>query len=295
MRKPRLLLLALCAGMLLSVGAAQAATRIAVMDFENRTPYRGWQVGRGASDMLATALVKRTRFSVIERDKLASIMAEQDLNNDATRFDPGTATAIGKLLGAQYVVTGAVTEYGRSRSGGSGFGISLGKQGYSAAVDIRIVDVTTGEIVFAEDAEETESSLSVKALGFSAGESFDEKKATKAMRGAIDKVSKEIAKIKLEPGAASGQASAEGTRALVADVDGKILTLNQGSNAGFKVGQKVDIMRQHKLIKDPETGKVIKIKYKKIGTIKLTEVDTGYAEGEVVSGSGFAVKDVAKK
>lgn len=284
---------ALCACLLLSIGAAQAAARIAVMDFDNKTPYRGWRLGQGASDMLATALVKKTKFAVIERDKLARIVKEQNLNNNPSRFDPGTAAEIGRLLGAEYIVTGSVTEYGRSSAGASGKGVKLGKKGYNAAVDIRIIDVNTGEIVFAEEGSDTRSSISVKAFGFSVGESFDEKKATEAMRGAIKKVASKIAKAKFEPRYVAKKKPAGPT--LVADVDGNILMLNKGSNAGFEVGQEITISRQYKIIKDPDTGKVIKIKYKKIGIIKLIEVASSYAEGKVVSGSGFAVKDVVRK
>lgn len=283
---------ALCLSLLLSIAAAQAAERIAVMEFDNKTPYRGWRVGQGASDMLATALVKRTKYSVIERDKLSSIVSEQNLSNDASRFDPSTAAEIGRLLGARYIVTGSVTEYGRSSAGGSGLGVSLGKKGYNSAVDIRIIDVNTGEIVFAESGSDSKSSVSVKAFGFSAGESFDEKKATEAMRGAIKKVAKKIAKAKFKTRHVAKK-KPEGMT-LVADVDGNTLTLNKGSNAGFEVGQEITISRKDKVIKDPETGKVIKVKYKKIGTIKLTDVDSSYAEGKVVSGSGFAVKDVVR-
>ena len=282
----------LLAGLLLATNVAQAATRIAVMDFDNKTPYRGWRVGQGASDMLATALVQRTKFAVIERGKLASILQEQNLNNNASRFDPSTAAEIGRLLGAQYIVTGAVTEFGSSKVGGSGLGVSLGSKGYSAAVDIRIVDVDTGEIVFADSASKTEKSVSIKAFGFSAGESFDNKKATKALRRAINQVSNNIANAKFKPRQEAKKKPAGPT--LVADVDGNILMLNKGTNAGFEVGQKITISRKHKVIKDPETGDIIKIKYIKIGTIKLIEVDISYAEGEVISGSGFAVKDIVR-
>jgi len=294
MKKFYQVIVACLIGFALSIGVVQAANkaRIAVMDFDNKTPHGGWRVGHGASDMLATALVKKTKFAVIERDKLASIIKEQNLNNNPDRFEPSTAAAIGKLLGAQYVVTGAVTEYGLSKAGGSGLGVSVKKKSYSAAVDIRVVDVNTGEIVFAEDASVTKSSFDVKAFGVGGGESYDEKKASEAMRKAIKKIAKKMKKAKFKPRHII-EKGPEGP-ILVADVDGNIVTLNKGSNAGLEVGQKLTIKRKAKEIKDPDTGAVIKIKYKKIGKIKLTEVEAGYAEGEIISGEGIAVKDLAK-
>lgn len=267
-----------------------AKDRVAVMDFENKAQYGGWRVGRGASDILTTELAKTGKFSVMERNKLASVMKEQDMGASG-RFDPATAARIGKIIGVEYIITGAVTEYGQSASGGGGGGVRVGKKGYHASVDVRMVDATTGEIVFADSATASKSSMDVRVFGFGGGESFNEKKASAVMRTAIQEIA---AKITSKPLTPSGKPAAASGPVLVADVDGKTVTLNKGSNAGLEVGQKVTISRKGKVIKDPQTGKVLKIKYKKIGAIKLTEVEDSYAEGEVVSGAGFQIGDVMK-
>lgn len=275
--------------MLVFASPTYAKTRIAVMDFDNKTPHGGWRIGHGASDMLATELVKKGEYSVIERDKLASLLKEQDLGASG-RIDPGTAVKIGKILGVGYIVTGAVTEYGQSSSGGGGGGVHVGKKGYHAAVDVRIINTTTGEIVYADSAQHSDSSLNVRVFGIGGGEKFNEKKATKVLRKSIEKL---VAKMSFEGGGgASGKAPPIQT--MVADVDGQVVTLNQGSGAGFKVGQKVKISRKDKEIKDPATGKVIKVKYKKIGSIEITSVESSYAEGKIISGAGFAVGDIVK-
>ncbi|MCG6971492.1 MAG: CsgG/HfaB family protein [Gammaproteobacteria bacterium] len=273
------------------VSPVAAKTRVAVMDFDNKTPHGGWRIGRGASDMLATELVKLKKYSVIERDKLASILKEQDLGASG-RIDPATAVKIGKVLGVDFIVTGSVTEYGQSSGGGGGGGVRVGKKGYHAGVDVRVVNATTGEIVFADSAEDSDTSMSVRVFGIGGGESFNEKKATKVLRQAIEKV---VAKISFEGGGGGSAAAAKPVDVLIADVDGSTVTLNQGSAAGFKVGQKVKISRKDKEIKDPATGKVIKVKYKKIGTIEITTVESSYAEGKIVKGEGFAVGDLAKQ
>lgn len=268
-----------------------AKVRVAVMDFENKAQYGDWRIGRGASDMLATELVKLGKYSVIERDKLSSLLKEQDLGASG-RIDPSTAAKIGKVLGVDYVVTGAVTEYGQSSGGGGGGGVHVGKKGYHAAVDVRIINASTGEIVFADSGEDHDTSLSVRVFGIGGGERFNEQKATKVLRGAIDKV---VAKMTFEGGGGGSKAAAAALQTMIADVDGKTITLNQGSAAGFKVGQKVKIARKDKEIKDPATGKVIRVKYKNVGTIEITNVADSYAEGKVVSGAGFAVGDLVKK
>ncbi len=165
---------------------------IVVMDFETRVPGHGWRVGQGASDMLITALVKTKKYRVYERDRLKSIMKEQKLQMSGA-VDMSTAVQIGKLVGAKYIITGAVTEYGVAKSGAHGGGLfNLGKQRYESTVDVRAVNVMTGEIVFADTGSGALKSTAVSVLGFGGGESYDEKKASESMRMAIDDVMSRI-------------------------------------------------------------------------------------------------------
>jgi len=272
---------------------ALAKDRVAVMDFENKSQYGGWRLGQGASDILTTELVKTGKFNLMERDRLASIIKEQNLGAYG-RIDPSTATKIGKIIGVEYIITGAITEYGQSRAGGGGRGVNIGKKGYHATVDIRLVNATTGQIIFADSGSHSESSYNVRVFGIGGGESFNEKKATEVMRVAIKKLAAKIASAPIKSGSSKSSVSSKHSKALVADVDGNTITLNKGKNAGFKTGQKVTISRKGKVIKDPQTGKVLKIKYKKIGAIKLTEVEDSYAEGKVINGSGFNVGDIIR-
>jgi curli biogenesis system outer membrane secretion channel CsgG len=165
---------------------------IVVMDFETRVPGHDWRVGQGASDMLITALVKTKKYKVYERDRLNAIMKEQKLQMSGA-VDMSTAVQIGKLVGAKYIVTGAVTEFGVAKTGAQGGGyFSVGKHHYRATVDLRAVNVQTGEIVFADTGSGALRSRAVSVLGFGGGESYDEKKATESMRMAIDDVMSRI-------------------------------------------------------------------------------------------------------
>jgi curli biogenesis system outer membrane secretion channel CsgG len=229
---------------------------------------------------------------MFERERLQSVIKEQNLGASG-RIDPSSAAKIGKIIGVNYIVTGAVTEYGQSRAGGGGGGVNVGKVGYHSSVDVRIVDAITGRIVFADSGSHSKSSLKVKVFGFGGGQSFNEKHATEAMRGAVKDVATKIAKIDLKSKKSSGGAVSAG-RALIADVEGNTIMLNKGKNAGFTKGQTVTIYRKGKIVKDPATGKVLKVKYKKVGDIKLTEVEDSYCEGEAISGSGFKVGDAVR-
>jgi len=282
-----------CVMVLMFLATAWAKDRVAIMDFENKSQHGGWRLGQGASDILTTELVKTAKFNVMERDRLAAIIKEQNLGASG-RIDPSTAARIGKIIGVEYIITGAITEYGQSQGGGGGRGVNIGKKGYHATVDIRMINAATGAIIFADSASHSKSTISVRVFGIGGGESFNEKKATEVMREAIKKLTAKITSAPIKSGESKSTAGLSGSETLVADVDGNIITLNKGKNAGLKTGQKVTISRKGKVIKDPQTGKILKIKYNKIGAIKLTEVEDSYAEGEVTSGSGFNVGDIVR-
>lgn len=267
-----------------------AEPRLAVMDFDNKSQWGGYQLGQGAADILTTELVKVGKFDLYEREQLKSIIQEQNLGASG-RVDASTAAQIGKVIGVNYIVTGAITEYGKSDSDISGAGyFNVGKTGYHAAVDIRIVDAVTSKIIFAETATHSKTSRNVKVMGIGGGESFNEKLATETMREAIKEVSAKIAALDLK---ASAPPEGPG-KAQIADVDGAIITLNKGSNAGLKAGETYSVKRKGKVIKDPTSGKVIRVKYDTIVEIKMTTVDSGFSEAKVVSGSGFKAGDIVE-
>jgi len=116
--------------------------RVAVFIFDDKTDksWRWWNkkgVGEGIAEMLTTALVKTGNYRVIERRELDQILKEQDLGASGI-VTPQSAAKIGKVLGVELAVMGAVTEFGykKSDTGGRIKGIGLGLQSQSATVGI---------------------------------------------------------------------------------------------------------------------------------------------------------------
>ena len=233
-------------------------------------------------------------FGVHYSDRLNSIIKEQNFGASG-RVSPATAAKIGKVAGVNYIVTGAVTEYGKSKGGGGGQGVSVGRIGYHATVDVRMVDAVSGKIVFADSGSASSSSVRVKVFGFGGGQSFNEKAATETMRKAIQQLAEKISSLDLRGSSKVSQGGGSATNAiLIADVDDNIITLNKGSELGLIKGSKLTVKRKGKVIKDPATGKVLKIKYKTVGKIEVTESEKGYSECIVISGSGFKIGDIVK-
>lgn len=149
-----------------AIAGASDKPRIAIIEFENKADNQYWWRGGGEAlqDKFVTALVKSGKFRVIEREKLDALMREKGLVMSGD-IDASTASRIGKILGLNYMLTGSVTEYGVEDAGGRTptFGgrvpsISAKRRKFTAAVDARLIDVETAEIVWAEDAEAEEKS-----------------------------------------------------------------------------------------------------------------------------------------
>jgi len=152
-------------------------------------------MGRDLQDMLAAELVSTKAFQVLERKELESVLKEQDLAS-AGRIDKATAAKVGKLKGAKYLVAGTVSAFEEGTSGEGGRfsvgGISLGKKSQRAymAIDLKVIDTTTGEIVDARTVEATSESKSQSvgvSVPFASGDFAKQEKTPtgKAIRACI--------------------------------------------------------------------------------------------------------------
>jgi TolB-like protein len=118
------------------------AKRIAIIYFENTSGEASLdKLKKGIADMMITDLSNINMISIVERDRLEEILKEQKLNNSKD-FDPNTASKLGKLLGAEIILTGGYFEM-------------MG----SLRVDARFIDVQTGKILKSDGVDGTTSSF----------------------------------------------------------------------------------------------------------------------------------------
>lgn len=105
------------------------------------------ELGSGIGDVVTRELFELGRFDLVERRNLAAILAEQDLGRSG-RFDPATAASVGRLLGADLILVGAVTELSIDRASAVVPGFLGGTTVTTVAVEVelRFVDVATGRI-----------------------------------------------------------------------------------------------------------------------------------------------------
>ena len=177
LRKHNILVVLLCLTVLLAVATqAQAARpRLSVRTFDNKTD--GNVPASAITEMMTTELFNSGLFSLMEREKL-DLVADEIRLGQSGLMDESTAPELGKIKGAQYTMTGAVTLYYYNASGGAvpipgiGGAGAAGKTGY-VTLDIRVIDTSTGEVVYAA-AEQGKASREVGGLitrygGFATG------------------------------------------------------------------------------------------------------------------------------
>ncbi|QDD65725.1 hypothetical protein EJD96_16920 [Herbaspirillum seropedicae] len=157
-----------------SAGQAYQGARspIAVGKFENRSSYlRGIfsdgvdRLGNQAKTVLITHLQQSNRFSVMDRDSMSELAQEAKLNQQTQ-----------SIKGANYVVTGDVSEFGRKETGDRQlFGI-LGRgksQVAYAKVSLNIVDVNTSQVVYSAQGAGEYSLDNREIIGFGGTASYD--------------------------------------------------------------------------------------------------------------------------
>ena len=92
-----------------AVAAAQAKPVVAVLYFENGSfgKDRGDfdALGKGIADILITDMANNPNMRVVERERIQALITEQNLAREKT-IDPQTAVRLGKIVGAQYMITG---------------------------------------------------------------------------------------------------------------------------------------------------------------------------------------------
>jgi hypothetical protein len=81
----------------------------AVMDFEYRAPDQAYaKSATGLADGVATALVGTGRLKLVERRRIETVIAEAKLGLTGI-IDSAKAVEVGKMVGAEYIIVGSVT------------------------------------------------------------------------------------------------------------------------------------------------------------------------------------------
>ena len=255
---------------------ASDIVRVGVVRFDIRANGVSRQQADAITDEFARMLANSRSIAVIERERLDSIGQEHRLNMSGL-IDSRTAVEIGRFAGLQYIITGAVTQFATSSSAQAFLGIAAeAKEEAKVTIDMRVIDVQTGEIVLAlaETGSATHNSSSF-VLGSLA--SSGNKDSGHIQEAAIsDAVSKLGNRLK---------EAVAGEYSQVLSAGGRDIIISLGATSGVKAGNLYKVYAEGEEIRDMQ-GNVIGRRVSPVAVVRVAEVQNDFSVSHVIDKGG---------
>lgn len=256
---------------------------------------RGWSAAAGRDCnhhltegfriMLETAIVKSNKMDVMERKQGGIVIQEQGLGQMGLTTSGGK---VGGLTGIDYLIYGSITKFGARKtgfavSGGLLSSATKGLLGGGAgtasvhtvmAVDLKITDVATGQIILADTVEgEAKTGEAMSFGGFSTsaqqGDPFADVQRLLAARLAEAIVTVHIP-----------------FKVIKVMGDGSLI-VNYG-NAFFRPGDKLAMFEVGEEIVDPDTGEVLGADTTETGMVEITAAEPRFSRARALEGNPTA-------
>jgi len=249
--------------------------KVAIGRFSNETQYakgifydrENDPMGKQALDILSSKLAASGKFLLLERSDLETLLEESNKSDNAVA-----------TLGADYMIIGSITEYGRKNTGKNKVFSSEKTQTVEAAVAIRLVDVSTGLIIYSDEAKGAAELTTKTTMGLGGQASFDATLSDKAISEAIGQLVENII----------NKCTNAPWKTYFLAYEPDAILIAGGHSQGIKEGMTFAIKTKGKKVKNPQTGIIITLPGKKIGEVKVisTGGDTPETEYSFVEVSG---------
>lgn len=247
--------------------------KVAIGRFSNETQYakgifydkENDPMGKQALDILSSKLAASGKFLLLERNDLASLLEECKQGGNAM-----------SALSADYMIVGSITEFGRKNTGKNKMFSSEKTQTVEAAVSIRLVDVSTGLIIYSDEARGSAEITVKKTMGLGGQASYDATLSDKAISMAIGQLVENII----------NKCTDKPWRTYFLSYEQDAILIAGGAAQGLKEGMSFAIMTKGKQVKNPQTGLMITLPGKKVGVARVVMTggdtpETEYAFVEV--------------
>ena len=260
---------------LADTGGRVIKRKVAIGRFSNETQYakgifydkENDPMGKQALDILSSKLAASGKFLLLERSDIASLLEE------AKKSDNGLAT-----IGADYMIIGSITEFGRKNVGKNGVFTNTKTQIVEAAVAVRLVDVSTGLIIYSDEGKGSAELTTRTSMGVGGQASYDATLSDKAISEAIGQLVENII----------NKCTDKPWRTFFLSYDSDAQLIAGGASQGIRVGDSFVVKTKGKKVKNPQTGVMIELPGKQIGTVKVSATggDTPETEFSYVSFTG---------
>jgi curli biogenesis system outer membrane secretion channel CsgG len=231
--------------------------KVAILRFSNETQYgkgifydkENDPMAKQALDNLSSKLASTGKFMLLERSDLDKIIEEGNLSGSG--YDQ---------IGADYVIIGSITEFGRKNVGDANL-ISRSKvQVAEAAVSLRLIDVSSGLIIYSEEAKGYAELKTKSTLGVGGSANYDATLSDKAISAAISRLVENVINNLMD----------RPWKAYFLAIDDHDIFITGGATQGLSVGDIFVVKEKGKTVKNPQTGIKMELPGKTVGKIKVT-------------------------
>ncbi len=231
--------------------------KLAVTRFSVATRFGERRLGENVTAILITELNQTGQFILLERERVAEVLEQLALSQSGVT--QGTLQQL-QLLDADYIVTGAVTHYSVTIRGSSGLFSKRKIQQAKVVVDVRLVDVRTGAIIFSASGEGSAQREYRKVLGVGTEGGYDEALEMEALRSAVRQlVRKIVATLAQRPFICD-----------VVKVQGRRLYIDAGKRSHLPLGQTIVFYHRGDPIVAPD-GRLLGYEETRVATGKVVQ------------------------
>lgn len=231
--------------------------KVAIARFSNETQYakgifynkENDPIGKQAVDILSTKLASTNKFILLERQDMDKILEELKLAEKDSY----------KKVGADYLIIGSVTEFGRKNVGDVNVFSRSKTQTVEASVSIRMVDVSTGQIIYSEEAKGEAETTSKTVMGYGETAEYDATLSDKAISVAISKLVENMINNLMD----------RPWKSYFLSYDDNSIIISGGKTQGLKIGDVYSVVEKGKNVENPQTGMMMELPGKVVGKIKI--------------------------
>ena len=233
--------------------------KVAIARFTNETNYgRSFLVdadsnpiGKQAVDILSKKLLDTGKFVLLERADMEKINSELGMGK------------MDKLQNmADYLIVGSITAFGRKTEGNVGIFTRSKKQTAFAKVTIRLLDVRTGEVIYADEGAGEAFSEVQQAVGLGPTADYDQTLNDKVLDAAISNLASHIIENLLQ----------KPWKAYVIAYSDGFYVVTGGKSQGVKVGDIFDVLVQGSTVHNPMTNMDITLPGHKVGQLQVAQL-----------------------
>ena len=255
--------------------------KVAIGRFSNETQYakglfydkENDPMRKQSLDILSSKLAASGKFILLEREDLDILVKEagSDINK----------------IGADYIILGSITEYGRKTEGEQKVFSSTKTQTVEAGVSIRLVEAATGLIIYSDEAKGYAETSTKQTLGLGGTAGFDATLSDKAISAALSQLVENIINKCMD----------KPWKSYVLAVEDGSYIISGGASQGIIAGDKFTLYKKGKTIKNPQTGMNVELPGVKMGEVTIltsfgdtpeTELSFCSYEGEAIDAANLS-------